>query len=310
MKLLLKSIAVTIITLLANTQAHAVAVAVELQLIIDTSGSVDQSEFILQRDGYVAAFQSTTVQNAITTAGGIAVSVGYFATTAIPGAPTDPAGTLMNPQIGWMHLTSAADANAFAGLISALGPTDTEPVASGGTGETNIAQAIQFGVSAFGSNGFEGDRLVIDISTDGVQNTNLDGTPGDAPGCCLLTAALCTDVVSNQRNMATGIAINALAINPDDIDQDIQLPPGVTIEQALMSIGLSPDAGIDDYLNAFVITDGGFVLTASFDTFASAITQKINAEILGIPIPIPAAFWLFGSAIGLLLFRSKQAALT
>ena len=306
MKSLLRGVAVTVVSLFISTQAHAVAV--ELQLMIDTSGSVDQAEFILQRDGYVAAFQSMAVHDAILAVGSIAVSVGYFATTAIPGAPTDPAGTIGNPLIGWMELTSAADANAFAGMIALLGPTDTQPVASGGTGETNIAQAIQFGISAFDNNAFDGDRLVIDISTDGVQNTNLDGTEGDMPPMgCLLTAALCTDVVSAQRDLAAaaGITVNALAINPDDIDQDIPLPPGVTIEQVLMSIGLPPDAGIDDYLNAFVITDGGFVLTASFDTFAAAITQKIAREIS--PIPIPAAFWLFGSAIGLLTLTRKRA---
>lgn len=307
MKSLLHSTAVAAFTLFMSMQAHAVSVALELQLMIDTSGSVDQTEFILQRNGYVAAFNNVAVHNAIIAVGNIAVSVAYFSTTATPGVPMEPgAGLITNPQIGWTQLSSAMDAMNFATMIMGLSQTDNidddddmTVVPSGGTGETNIADALQFGISAFDNNDFEGNRRVIDVSTDGVQNTLLDGT--DGTGMCLVPAQnFCTDIVSAQRDLAAaaGITVNALAINPDDLDE---VPPA----EILALLGLPPDAGIDDYLNAFVITDDGFVLSANFDsTFADAITQKIAREIS--PIPIPAAIWLFGSAFGLLFLRKKR----
>ena len=307
MKSLLQSIAVVAVGLFMSMQVHATAVALELQLMIDTSGSVDQSEFILQRDGYVAAFNSVAVHDAIIAVGNIAVSVAYFSTTATPGVPMEPGvGLIANPQIGWTQLSSAMDAMNFATLIMGLSHTDNidddddiSVVPSGGTGETNIADALQFGISAFNNNDFEGNRRVIDVSTDGVQNTLLDGTDGTLT-CLVPEQNFCTDIVSAQRDLAAaaGITVNALAINPDDLEE---VPPA----DILALLGLPPDAGIDDYLNAFVITDDGFVLSTNFDgTFADTITQKITREIS--PIPIPAAFWLFGSALGILALRNKR----
>ena len=46
-------------------EAGAVPVGLELMLLVDTSGSIDNTEYQLQRTGYVQAFQSAAVQNAI-----------------------------------------------------------------------------------------------------------------------------------------------------------------------------------------------------------------------------------------------------
>ena len=308
MKSLFVGIILTITTLLFSAQAHATDIAVELQLMIDTSGSIDPTEFQTQIDGYEAAFRSTLVQNAIAAAGSIVVSVAYFSTTA---DSTMGTGISMNPQIDWMRISSnpgmgEISASAFADLISMLSPTDSD---GSGQGETNIAAAIEFGIAAF-DNDFVGDRLVIDVSTDGVQNLNLAGTSN----ACVLSAPYCTDIVETQRGfaMADDITVNAIAINPDDIDEEI---PQALIEQFdefLISRGLptiEDGAGIDDYLREFVITDDGFVETALFgddmtpSTFAESITRKLAREIN--PIPLPAAFWLFGSALGFILIRQR-----
>lgn len=274
MKLKLHQLALLALIFCFSIPAQAVSVALELQLMIDTSGSVSQAEFELQRDGYVAAFQDSSVQSAIASSiGGIAVSVGYFSTTATPGVPTDPMGTLLNPRIDWMHLTSATDATNFATLLSALPNTDNDPVSNGGTGETNIADGIRFGINSLAANSFEGQRRVIDISSDGVQNLDIDNISGDA---CLMTVFQCTDFVTAQRDLAQdmGITINGLAIT-------------------------DPIPEIEDYFNAFVITDDGFVLATDFDdSFADIITAKINSEILGTtPVPLPAGIWLFGASL-------------
>ena len=287
-----------------GAQAHAVDVALELQLMLDTSGSVDPSEFILQKDGYEAAFRSSEVQSgieALAPLGGIAVSLHYFST--FTDANIFDTGINIVPQIDWIQLTNAAQADAFADLIFGLQATDTD---GSGKGETNIARAIQYGVEQIGTNNFEGQRRVIDISTDGVQNTLLDGT--DGTNTCVPIDPHCTDIAEGERDAAqtAGITVNALAINPDDIDQEI--PPQI-IDDVLANLGLPSDAGIDDYLAKFVITDDGFVLPALFDdTFAAAITQKIAREIS--PIPLPATIWLFGSAIGFLLMKNRNRKLS
>ena len=168
--------------------AHAVPVDLELSLVVDTSGSVNATEYTLQYQGYVDAFNSAAVQSAIAgTTNGIAVSVMQFNTSA-------------STQIGWTHLTNATDAGNFANAIAALFTTN---VTSGG-GATDIAEGIDLGVTEILGNAFEGDRLVIDVSGDGQQNQTHDGLSG--PGA-----------VQAQRNIAenAGITINGLPILND-----------------------------------------------------------------------------------------------
>jgi len=136
--------------------ANAVPVALELALLIDVSGSVDGNEFNLQKNGYVQAFQSASVQSAIATlTGGMAVSFWQWSS--------------FNEQvqsIGWTHLTGAASANAFATAISNVNRAFS--------GSTAPGSAINAAAPSFTGNGFEGTRLVIDVSGDGEQNDGAD----------------------------------------------------------------------------------------------------------------------------------------
>lgn len=87
----------------------------------------------------------------------------------------------------------------------------------------------------------------------------------------------------------------------------------ITFEEARMSLGLDGDAGIDDYLREFFITNGlgneGFVTTAEFanaQSFANSIAEKIARETN--PIPLPAVFYLFASSmLGLIAWSRKRA---
>ena len=51
--------------ILVPFSAYATSVDLELALLVDVSGSVNSSEYALQRDGYKNAFLSNAVQNAI-----------------------------------------------------------------------------------------------------------------------------------------------------------------------------------------------------------------------------------------------------
>ena len=68
MKSLLLSVTAAIALIAApinKGDAAPISVDVELQMLVDVSGSVDSNEFNLQRDGYVSAFRSASIQNAI-----------------------------------------------------------------------------------------------------------------------------------------------------------------------------------------------------------------------------------------------------
>ena len=64
MKSLLIGIVLIFSTIIFSLQAHAVEVAVELHLVIDTSNSIDPTEFQTQTMGYAAAFNDPLVISA------------------------------------------------------------------------------------------------------------------------------------------------------------------------------------------------------------------------------------------------------
>ena len=142
--------------------AHAVPVDLELQLLVDVSGSVNASEFALQQQGYADAFRSSAIQDAIANGqiGSIAVQLVYWA-----------GGGQQTVGVDWVQVSSAADANALADAILAAG----RPFSGG----TSIGPAIDFGVTQF-ANGFEGTRNVIDVSGDGTSSASATSASRDA----------------------------------------------------------------------------------------------------------------------------------
>ena len=156
--------------------AWAVPVGLELMLLVDVSGSVDDGEYLLQRTGYVNAFNDAGVQAQIASiTGGVAVMYAEWSGTA-----------QQEVEVGWTLLTDAASASAFAAAIA----TSTQNF----EGQTAPGSAINWGVPLFNGNGYEGARRVIDISGDGRENT----------GANTLAAATAAQ--------ALGITVNGLAI--------------------------------------------------------------------------------------------------
>lgn len=148
--------AVTVACATFATHARAVPIALELQLLVDVSGSVSTSEFNLQRTGYANAFQSASIQNAIANVGGIAVQFVYWSSSSQQQVAVD-----------WTLVSDAASANSFANsILSASRPF------SGGTAPQ---AAMAFGAPLFANNGFEGQRLVMDVSGDGTGENNSNG---------------------------------------------------------------------------------------------------------------------------------------
>jgi hypothetical protein len=160
--------------------AQEVPVDLELVLAVDISGSVDEVEALLQREGYIAALRHPQVIEAIQ--GGM---FGGIAVTYVEWAGDHYQRTML----GWTLLDGAESADAFA---DALAET---PLLTAHW--TSLSGAIDYAVPLFDDNGFEGFRRVIDISGDGHNNR---GRPVED---------------ARDEAVATGITINGLPIVND-----------------------------------------------------------------------------------------------
>ena len=146
------------VALVATTpRAHAVTVIpvdLELALLMDVSGSVDDTEYALQRSGYANAFRNPSVQAAITGGG-----IGSIAVSAIQ---FDDASYTAIP---WTLIASAGHALAFADLLDSMARISD--------GSTGVGQGINFATNSIQGNGYDGTRLVIDVSGDGQNNSGV-----------------------------------------------------------------------------------------------------------------------------------------
>ncbi len=151
-----------LLVLLMPIASYAVPVGAELLLLADVSGSVDGSDFTLQRNGYAAAFRNSDVIDLIeATEGGIAVNLTYWSNSQATA-------------VGWTQITNAAQSNAFADAIMAA----SRPFSGG----TNLIGAMNYGTGQYlADNGFEGERFIMDVSGDGADNTAY--TVQECPGC-------------------------------------------------------------------------------------------------------------------------------
>ena len=130
------------------------AVDMELLLAVDASGSVDATRFELQRRGYVAAFRSQQVLQAIAGGGKQSIAVSMFQWTG---------PQLQAEIVPWTMIKDEASAKSVAALIE----TTPRKLFGGGT---SISGAIDTAMRWFRQSPFKGERRVIDVSGDGSNN--------------------------------------------------------------------------------------------------------------------------------------------
>jgi hypothetical protein len=166
------------VSLLAGGQAFAqtpsapIAVGLELMLLVDVSGSVDTNEYNLQKQGYVQAFQSAAVQNAILNSVGGQIAVTYIEWSG---------NAEQSTRVNWMLIDSATAANSFAAAINA-----TSRAFSGTTGiqAAMFTQYTKFGTETGGAeNGYTSLRQVMDVSGDGADNNTTICNRTTNPAC-------------------------------------------------------------------------------------------------------------------------------
>lgn len=142
---------------ISSSAQAGTAVQTELSLLLDISGSVDANEYLLQRNGYVQAFQNAAVQSLVAQAtNGVAVNMIMWS-----------GATQQYEVVGWTHLTNAASCNAFANAISLVARPGPYNLTAPGSA---INYAVGNNVLDIFNNGFDGLRQVIDVSGDGAEN--------------------------------------------------------------------------------------------------------------------------------------------
>lgn len=159
-------------------------VAIELVLALDSSASVDVKEFELQNEGIARAFRDPDVLQAVDNLRpfGAAIAVVQW------GGPGETQVVLP-----FTHIENARDSKAFGFRVSLVRRWMR-------ASSTSIATGIADARALIESNGFEGQRKIIDVSGDGPENSDadLEGARSDA--------------------LASGITINGLSIEAEDRD--------------------------------------------------------------------------------------------
>jgi len=153
-----------------------------LLLSVDSSGSVDDVEFELQRVGYAEALVHPDVLKAIGSGPHKAIALGFVEWSG-PGIEAEI--------VGWTRVGSPADARQVADRILAAPRT----IFGGGTG---IGAAIASGVSRIEAGPFKANRRVIDISGDGFNNRGPQPEP------------------ERDAAVARGIVVNGLTVGDPD----------------------------------------------------------------------------------------------
>ena len=143
---------------LATPAAAQTAVDLQLALMVDASGSVNQKRFELQRRGYADAFRNNQVINAIR--GG---STGSIAVIMVQW--TGP--SMQALAVPWTLIKDEASAIAFADAIEAA----PRQLFGGGT---SISGAIDHAMLLLPGAPYRGLKRVIDVSGDGSNNRGRD----------------------------------------------------------------------------------------------------------------------------------------
>lgn len=225
--------------------AEDVPVDVELMLAVDVSYSMGPMELELQRRGYAEALTSPEIMQSIKS--------GYYQKVAL--TYVEWSGTYDHRVIrDWTLIEDEGDLAAFADGLTARFDDSLR--------RTSISGLMDYAPLDFRTNGFQGERRVIDISGDGPNNM---GRP--------VTAA-------RDELVAEGFVINGLPLMTKDLERD---NPFFDL------------ADLDLYYQSCVI--GGplsfMVPVNSWKEFPAAVRRKLVLELAGrLPQPnvIPTAW--------------------
>ncbi len=296
--------------------APAGATTIALVIAIDTSGSIDATEFALQRQAYVDFFNNNA---AGFTGKDVAVTVLYWAGDGV-----------QQQVVPWTTLNSASDAQGFASAMLATARPD---ISAPNAAQTGVARALDAAVDLFALQNFGSASLVLDISGDGTENLDfgavsvLDTVSINVPGI----GPIDFDVESpwgdvftaRQAALAAGILINALPIIPVPPVQQVEFqdsapaigffpPPQITVggnpvdvsaewnadlaalgydQVSLLEFFYSRVIGSPDSRIPLMIVANGFTAQELGDRIGQKLSLELN-------VPEPATLRMLACALG------------
>jgi hypothetical protein len=180
-----KSLVAAAVLLVTVGAAHAEDVDVELVLAVDTSGSIDSEEYQIQHEGYAEAFASDAIVEAIQSGPTQRIAVTFVEWSGLGH---------QEQVIGWTLIENRESARAFAEQIKQAPRKFSD--------WTSLSDAIDFASRLYDNNDYQGLRLVLDISGDGVNNNGRAVTD------------------ARDEAVAKGIVINGLPILNEDATLD------------------------------------------------------------------------------------------
>ena len=123
-----------LLLILPGTRAVAASPCIDVALVlaVDSSTSVSDEEFDLQRGGIAAAFRDPGVIDAISAAGRVAVSIVFWGSEGLP-----------KPQSGWLLVDGKEGAEDFARTVEAMPRLVT--------GDTGLGAGLQASLAKFAS---------------------------------------------------------------------------------------------------------------------------------------------------------------
>ena len=148
------AIGLPLATSLPASAASLTPVDLELSLLVDVSGSINSREYALQMGGYKDAFTKLSSQFGPGGFGSVAVNLIQWGNA-----------NSQQQSIPWTLLNDRASALQFANTIGALARFSTSSTAPG--------SALRFATPLFSSNDYDGQRWVIDVSGDGIENSGI-----------------------------------------------------------------------------------------------------------------------------------------
>ncbi|WP_136657070.1 DUF1194 domain-containing protein [Nitratireductor sp. XY-223] len=177
---MIKTLPVMLVLLMLWPAAASAQVETDLELVLlaDATGSIDDAEILFQRRGYAEAITSQQVLNAIANN-----ALGSIAVTYVEWGND----VWQDVVVEWTLVDGADSAQSFADKLMAA-PRRAR-------GRNAIGSALLFGKALIEENDFAGLRRVIDLSADSANNWN-----GPPIG------------FARQQVLDAGIVINGLAI--------------------------------------------------------------------------------------------------
>jgi hypothetical protein len=157
---------------------RAETVDLELVLLADASGSIDDTEIAFQREGYARALTDPSILSAITGGMEQKIAVTYVEWGSV---------SSQDVVVSWRVIANENDAKAFADALIAA-PRRAQ-------GRNAIGNALAIGQALIDDNKIEGTRKVIDFSADSAYSWG--GVPVE---------------LARMNALAAGITINGLAI--------------------------------------------------------------------------------------------------